>query len=67
MQLGRGKSSRLWGQVRETGEVRRRHQSLLTRSDSTFQLVIPMVREWEGLGIKKPMTQFAILILSSHL
>lgn len=32
-------------EVRETGKVRRRHQSLPARSDSTFQLVISIVRE----------------------
>lgn len=31
--------------VRETGKVRGRHQSLLSGSDSTFQLVISIVRE----------------------
>lgn len=32
-------------EVRETGKVRRRHQSFSARSDSTFQLVISIVRE----------------------
>ena len=45
MQLGRGSHPGYVEEVRATGKVRRRHQSLPARSDSTFQLVLSIVRE----------------------
>lgn len=43
-QIGAGHPGYVVG-VRETGKVRMRDQSLPARSDSTFQLVISIVRE----------------------
>lgn len=45
-------------EVRETGKVRRRHQSLPARSDSTFQLVISIVREMGKLSDPSHNLQF---------